>query len=48
MIIANCSVITKASKVDVWELYVNISTWPKWDKDIEYTQLHGNEFIHSS
>ncbi|MBZ4417195.1 SRPBCC family protein [Myxococcus sp. RHSTA-1-4] len=32
---------TKAKSSDVWRLYSDVSTWPRWDHGVEWVKLEG-------
>ncbi len=31
----------KASPQDVWDIWTDVPSWPKWDHELEYSQLNG-------
>ena len=49
MLIAEHSVVAKASRQDVWNVWSDVSNWPNWDKALKRVTLHdGHEFAVGS
>jgi hypothetical protein len=38
------SVLTKASPLDIWNLWSDVTSWAKWDPDVEHCQLKQGSF----
>lgn len=34
-------IITKASPLEVWNIWTDVSSWPTWDEDLEWSSLNG-------
>ncbi|OGT24811.1 MAG: hypothetical protein A3I12_06925 [Gammaproteobacteria bacterium RIFCSPLOWO2_02_FULL_38_11] len=34
-------------KEDIWQIWVDVNNWPKWDKELEYCEMKG-EFTQGS
>ena len=35
----------KATKKDIWELWVNVPKWPEWDTNLEEAKLDGEHAV---
>lgn len=38
------SILTKAKPQDIWNLWSDVTSWAKWDPDVEHCQLHQGNF----
>jgi hypothetical protein len=39
--VVTAEVKTKADPRDIWNLWVDVSSWPKWDHELEWSSLDG-------